>query len=279
MLLILDGGDAGRDGGTRHVERPAHAVQRIDDRRRPHRPSEPKRGEPVNLGEGARHQHVRRFEREREAGIVIGTPEIFRIGGIQHQEHMARQSRMQPENLGIGQIGAGRIVGVGEEDDPRARRHKRQHRIHVGGVVALGGDHRGRARGQRRDAIHQEAVLGEQAFIARPEIGLGGDGQQFVRTRAADDAIGIYAMGRADGFAQQHGAAIGIIRQKMRRLQIGRPRMAARAVGRLVGGELEHLGDAGRLAAAGHIGVDGQHARTGHGHGMNVALWRVGGHV
>ena len=85
MAGILDRRDAGGDGGGIDVERPADAVDRIDHMGRPVHPAEPERSEPMDLGEGPAHHDVFRGRHQLDAGFVVVAPDVFGIGGIEHQ--------------------------------------------------------------------------------------------------------------------------------------------------------------------------------------------------
>ena len=91
MRGVVDRRDACRDRRRIDVERPADAVDRVDHMRGPVHPAEPQRREPVDLREGARHHDVVAGGDQLDAGFVIVAPDIFRIGGVEHQQHMRRQ--------------------------------------------------------------------------------------------------------------------------------------------------------------------------------------------
>ena len=117
MRLVLDRGDAGGHGRAVDVERAADAVDRIDDVGRRHHPAEAQVGEAVDLREGAGHHHVLGGRDEFEPRLVIVAADVFRIGRVEHQHHMRRQARVQALHLVEGEVGARRVVGIGEEDD------------------------------------------------------------------------------------------------------------------------------------------------------------------
>ena len=110
--------DAGRDRRARDIERPADTVQRIGDRRSAHRPSRAQRGEPIDLGEGARHHRV------GESRPARCRPRSRSCAHIRHRPRRARAARRragfaQALHLVEREVGAGRIVRIGEEDDAR----------------------------------------------------------------------------------------------------------------------------------------------------------------
>ena len=120
---VIDRRDAGGLRGQIDVERPADAVENIGDLRRAIGPAEAQRRQAIGLGEGARHDHVGHGGDQFDARLIVVAPHIFRIGRIDHQHHPAGQRLGQALDLVEGDIGAGRVVGVGKEHHGRLRRH------------------------------------------------------------------------------------------------------------------------------------------------------------
>ncbi len=243
MRLVAEGRNAGFDGRAIDVERPADPVQRIGHVGRRIAPAEPQHRQPVDLRERARHHDVVAGRDELDAGGVIVAPHIFGIGSIEHQKHVRRQARVKALHLLEGQVGSGRVVGVREEDDLGAGRHAGEDRVDVRREVGLPGDHGHAAGCKQRELVHQEAMLGVDALVPRPDIGIGEHREDFVGPAAADDARRIEAVARADGLAQGGRAAVGIEFKLARELAVGGDRLRRRAERRLVGGELVDLGD------------------------------------
>ncbi|RXT27701.1 hypothetical protein B5U98_02605 [Bosea sp. Tri-39] len=267
MRLVGDRGNAGLDRGAVDVEGPAGAVQRIDDVGGTIGPAEAQVGEAIDLREGAGHHDVLAGRDQFEARGIVVAPDVLGIGRVEHEQNMRRQAGLQTLDLVEGQIGAGRVVGVGEEDDLGARRHRGEDRVDIGGEVRLGHDHRLAAGGEDRDLVDEEAVLSEHALVAIAEIDLGDQLQQFVRAGAADDAVGVEAVAAGDRLAQLRRRAVGIEFKLAGKVAIGRDRLGARAERGLVGGELVQL-DAGRSRGlAGDIGLDVEDAGTRDGAG------------
>ena len=95
-LLVIDVGDGGDAGGDRRggdVERTTDAVDDVDDVGGSVHPAEPQRGEAVDLGEGAAHDDVLGRRDELDAGLVVVALDVFRIGGIEHQEDVRPAAR------------------------------------------------------------------------------------------------------------------------------------------------------------------------------------------
>ncbi len=260
MRDVAHGGDAGRLRGRIDVEGAADPVDRIDHMRGAVHPAEPQRRQPVDLRERAAHHDVVGCRDELDAGLVIIFPHVLRIGGIEHEQHMRRQTAMQPLHLVERHVGAGRIVRIGEKDRLGALAHRCEDRIDVRGVVLFRGHDRGGARAEDRDRINQEAVRGVDRLVAVGQIGVGDEIEQIVGAGAADDAVGIEPESAPDRLAQLGRGAVRIVLEMLGERAIGGDRLRARAERRLVRGKLDHARDAGRRAPARHIGIDGEHA-------------------
>jgi hypothetical protein len=147
---------------------------------------------------------------------------------------MRRQPAMQPLHLVKRYISARWIVGIGEEYDLGALAHRREHRIHVRGMVLLRRDDRRGARAEDRDRIDQKCVRGVDRLVAVAEIGRGNQMQQIIRAGATNDALGIESERATDRGAQRGCGAIGIIGQVLGGRVIRRDRARAWTKRRLV---------------------------------------------
>ena len=112
---------------------------------------------------------------------------------------MRRQRLMQALDLVEGHIGAGRVVRIGDEHQPRALCHRRDHRVDVGGVIFFRHLDRLAAVPERVDRIHQEAVLAVDHLVAVAQIGVRQEIQEIVGAGAADKTRRIEAECAADG--------------------------------------------------------------------------------
>ena len=56
-------------------------------------------GEPVDLGEGARHHRVLGGRHQLDPGLVVVGAHIFGVGRVEHQQHVLRQPRAQTLHL------------------------------------------------------------------------------------------------------------------------------------------------------------------------------------
>ena len=173
-------------------------------------PADPQRRQTVNLREGARHHDILACRDELDPRRVIVAADIFRIGGVEHEQHMRRQAGVQTLDLIERQIGAGRVVRIGEEDDLRLGRHRLQDRIDIRREVLLGRDDGPCPRRPDRDRIDDESVGRVDRLVSGFEIGVRDQRQQIIRSVAADDAAGVEPVLRRDRLAQPRRGAVGI---------------------------------------------------------------------
>ena len=141
MILIAHGGLGRFQLRGRQVEGPADPVQDVDDLLRAIAPADPQPAKAVDLGEGARHHHVRARLDQRGAAVIA--LHIFGIGPVEHQDRLRRQPLGQPRDLGQPDHRAGRVVGIGDEDQPRLLGAGGKDRIDIGRPLPLGHLHRG----------------------------------------------------------------------------------------------------------------------------------------
>ena len=87
---------------------------------------------------------------------------------------------MQAADLAEGHIGAGRIIRIGNKYHARLGCHQRQHRVDIGGVVALRCHHGLCPIGADDDGIDEKSMRGINSLIAFAQIGIGEKLQQFI---------------------------------------------------------------------------------------------------
>jgi hypothetical protein len=266
---VLDGGDAGRLGRRADVERHADAVEMIDQARRAVGPAEPQAAHGVDLREGARHDDIvaladRGIDQFDAGRIIVGGDELG-IGRVDHQHDVVRQAGAQPRHLAVRQIAAGRVVRIGDIDQLGARRDLGQQLVDIGREIGLARRHRQGADRMGGDRIDQEPMLAVEHLVAGAGIGAGEQAENLVGAGAADNALGIEAVARADRLAQRDGAAIRVAMHAGGGLVIGLDGARARAQSALVRRQLHRIGIAGDLRLAADIGFDGVDARPQHG--------------
>ena len=203
--------------------------------------------------------------------LVVVAADILGVGRVKHEQHVGRQAAVQPLHFVEGNVGAGRIVGIGEEYDLGLLRHRRKDCVDARGIVGFGRDDRLRAGSQSCDRIDEEAMRSVDRLIAIGEIGACQQVQQIVGAGAADDAAWIEPECASDRFAQHGRGAVRIVFQTRAHGLVRGDRARTGPERRLVGRQLEYLGDAAGAALAGHVGLDFEHA--GPGLGIHAHLW------
>ncbi len=232
----------------------------VDYVRRPVEPAQAQGRQPMDFRKRAAHDHVLGSGNELDACLVVVAAHVFGVSGIEHEQHMPRQAAMQPLDFVERHVSAGRVVGVGEKNNLGALAHRGEHGVDVGRVVLFRRRDRRRAGAADGDRVDQERVGGVNRLVAVAQIGVGNQVQKVVGARAADDAAGIEPERAPDCLAQRGRVAVGIILQVLTDGVIGGDRLRARSERGFVGRQLEHAGDAGRLALARHVGIDREHA-------------------
>ena len=176
---------------------------------------------------------------------------------------MRRQGLAEGGDLGGGQVGPGRVVGVADEDELGRRGHLGRHRVEVVDV-ALGQRHADLARpGQRRQVrVHREGGPGVEDLGAGLAERLGGGEQDLAGAVADRDPGGLGLVALGDAAAQQ--GRVGV------RVAVHRPggggdrldHLRVRREGRLVGGELGDPAGGDRLGRlpGRHTGLVARHA-------------------
>jgi len=263
MGAVSERGNAGLDRHCVDVEGSAHAVDGLDDVRRREHPAYAQSRQPVDLGECAGHDDVLEAGDQLDAGLVVVAAHIFGIGGVEHQQHAFRESRMQPADFLERQVGAGRVVRIGQEHDPRPAGDGGEDCIDIGALVRFRHRDRQGAGGLDVDPVDQETVRGEDRLVAGRQIGLGKQADELVRAVRADDVGSVQPMRVGDGLPEPRGGAVGIEFEPRSRLarRLDRPWRGAERI--LVRRQLVHLGDTvGRRAPAGNVSLDLHDAGT-----------------
>ena len=189
-VIIAERGNGAGLPGRRHVERAPDAIERIDDMWRAIGPADTLCRQPVQLGKGAQRHDIGKFAGQVEAIDIIALGE-FGIGAIYREQAVGGQPGVQAADFGARNLRAGRVVGVGEIDQPGARCDRGQHGIDIAGIIIVGRYHRRRADPAGGEFINDEAVPGVEHLVADAGKGPGEQVEQFIRTGAADDAIGV----------------------------------------------------------------------------------------
>lgn len=158
VILVVDRGDAGCKRGRGDVERSPDPVDDVDHIGLSVHPAQAQSGQAVDLREGPRGDDIGRHVDQGVAVAVVLPADVLGVGRIDHEQHIVGQAGVEAPHFRVRDVGAGRIVRVGDEDGARARRHRCQQGIDIRRQQALGRGHRHGSCGERGNPVHHEAV-------------------------------------------------------------------------------------------------------------------------
>ena len=175
---------------------------------------------------------------------------------------MFRQAGLQAADFRNGNIGAGGIARIGDENHLGLRRHGCEDRIHIHRTILFLHRHRGRARTHDLDLVNEETVFGDDRLIARAQINVAKQAEKLVRTVAAHDIRDVETVHVGNRLAQRDRLTVRIDFQMAGSRAESLYRLRARPKRRFVGGELINLRDAVHMFLARNISGDIQNTRT-----------------
>src|SRR5271154_906709 len=202
VTLVRDRRTPGGERRGVDVERTPHPVQRRNHGRRRVGPPQTQARQSMNLRKRAQHNHVFATRDQFHARRVIIFLDIFRIGRVENEKDFRRHCRLKSLDFLDWQIGAGRIVRIGEEYHPRTRVDFGEQSVDAGCKPLLRRGHGNPSGRQDDDRVFEETVLGIQPFVAGAEVHVREQRDQLVRTVAADDVFGVETMVSRNGRPQ-----------------------------------------------------------------------------
>ncbi len=210
----------------------------------------------MNFRERPGHDRVVGGRDQLDPGLVVVSAHVFAVGRVENEEDVLGKLGAQPADVVDRDVGARRVVRIGEEHELRARGDRGEDVVHAGSEVGFRRDDRRATRRQGRDPVDEKPVLGEDRFVAGAEIGLGEQVQQFVGARAADDPVGVEPVGGRDCLAQRRRGAVRIACEfpgaRLERLN----GFGTRPEWGFIGRQDDRIGITLGLVAAGDIGLD-----------------------
>ena len=261
MGCVCERGDGGLLRDHVGIECVTGAVEALGDIGRREGKADAEAGEGVGLGEGAGHDEVGPERAEVEPGRRGAVGAILDVGLIEDHKHMFRYGAEEGLERCVREVGAGGVVGVGNEEEAGLVGAGRGHGLQVVSEVEARHDGGRHAEGVERDLVGDEGELGDDGVVIS---GAEGDDElfdDFGRTVAEQDLFGGHGESGRDGLAEGIAGRIGI---EMNAPGCGLHRgdgRGRRAVGVLVAGQLDDASDAefafdlfGRLAR--RVGVE-----------------------
>ena len=244
VRLIVERRGGGHERQAVDVERRAHAVENIGHLGRRHAVADAQAGEAVHLREGARHNQVRVLSNPLQRVRVIArahgrVTRIFEIRLVNHRHDLRRQRAQKRVELGARQPGTGRVVGVGDEHQPRLWTDGTAQGGEVVAPVFRRHGHGARAGGLGEDRIDGKGMLREQYLARRRHERTHGEVENVARTVAERDLPCRDAEFRAQLLLEHEAVAVRVERNAVERRAQGGERARARAERILVRGQLD----------------------------------------
>ncbi len=192
VVLVQDRLGARRLGEGVDAEGLAHGVDRGAELGRAERVADPQPGQAVALAEGAQDDQVGQLGEQVDGGVGVVVGLELDVGLVEDHRHVRGQAGAELRHLGRGDVGAGRVVGVADEDaagSPRSprppsrrgrgrrpRRAARGPRARRSAPAGTGTSRRpARSRGSRRRARRapRRRRAGSRRSRCRPRPGRG----------------------------------------------------------------------------------------------------------
>ena len=175
---------------------------------------------------------------------VVGPVDVLEVGLVDDDEHAGRHALEERVELVARVHRPGRVVGVADVDDLRARRDRGEQRVEVVAVVAQRHEHRARALLAGVDDVARERRPAGDDLVARVEQRLAQRVEAAVRARSDADLLDRDAVPRRERLVQPVGAAVRVAVQARRGLLHRGERGRERRERALVGGELDDVVEA-----------------------------------
>ena len=170
---LLGGVEAGERRllrGSGQVERAARLPELGNELRRGDAVAHAHAGEAVDLRERPEHDYpAARLEELLDAVRVIRIVYVLEVRLVEHGQHVLWDALEVRGELGARVDGAGRVVGVADVDELRARRHRGQQCIEVVAMVPQRHAHGFRPKLQPVDDVAGERGPAAHDLVARVE--------------------------------------------------------------------------------------------------------------
>ena len=189
---MLHVAERGRRRRLRHgvgAEGLADHEQGLEHRGRGHGVAGAQPPEPVDLREGAGHDHGGPAAHEVDPVRVVGVFGVLEVGLVEDEQAAGGQRGHEGFDLGPPVPGAGGVVGVRDEDEAGPRVDRPRHGREV--VRPLAHRHEPRAAVVRRDDLPEadEGVLGDDGVVAGAEEGAGDQVDDLDRPVPGQDVV------------------------------------------------------------------------------------------
>ena len=172
VLLIAEGGERADQGEPVHVEGLTDVGDRFHHGLRRHAVSDAQARQAVELGEGVEGDDRQAAVAPVPEGVgVLGVVDVLGVGIIGDDDEVAGHAVEEGLPRSPAVDGPGRVVGVGEEDDPGARCDRLGDRLQVVREVPQRHGTRHPAGRLHHQPIDHERLVGHHRLVARADEG------------------------------------------------------------------------------------------------------------
>src|SRR3984885_14041445 len=121
LVLGVEGGDRGGLGYCVHGEREHGLADGLGNRLMADKEADAEARQAVGLGEGTQHGHVGTVAVEADAVGDVGVADVLAVGLVQDDQAVGRDLVQESGQLALANDGAGGVVRIADEDEPRPR--------------------------------------------------------------------------------------------------------------------------------------------------------------
>ena len=198
-------------------------------------------GEALDFGEGAEEDEGAAFANPLDGGWRFG--DEFVVGFVKDEEWAVGKFLDEGGEFGVGDAGAGGVIGGSEEDEADIVLQAGGETGKVVMEIAIGDFFEGNMEEPSHEAIDGEGVGGgENAALAWLGVGVVAEFDDFVGAATENDVVGGEAVGFGDGLAEVESAAVGVEVGMIERIANGLDGEGGGPKGIFVGGEFDNLG-------------------------------------
>ena len=233
-----EGGDLGGGGG---VEGLAGFLEHGGDVGSGEAVADAESGEALHFGESSENDDGATFSDPLNGGGRFR--DEFVVGFVEDEERTGGEFFDEGGQLGIGDAGAGGVVGGGEEDEADLGGEAGGETGEIVVKVAIGHFLKGNAEEAGHETVNGEGVGGGENFaLAGQGESVVAEFDNFIGAAAEDDVIGSKAVKFGDGLAKGETGAVGVEMGEVERVANGLEGAGGGSERILVRGEFSDLG-------------------------------------
>ena len=241
VIGVGEPGEGGGLGGGGGIEGLTRFLQDGGDGGVGEAVADAKGGKALDFGEGTENDDGAALLDPLDRGGRFG--EEFVVGFVQDKEGAFGKFFNEGGQFGVGDAGAGGVIGGGEEDEANVGREAGGEAGEVVMEIAIRNLCKGNSEEAGHESINGEGVGGgENAALARKCVSVVAKFDDFVGAATEDNVIGGEAVEFGDGLAEGEAGAVGVKVGEIERVADGLQSGGGGAEGIFVRGELGNLG-------------------------------------